>query len=362
MQALPELKTRGLADLLAPFLVSVATIAIAGCGTESTADAAAGTAAQKQAASANAEPATGTPAVAAHAALPSAALAAWEGYARGECRDMGVRFSAVRFAPIQSVNLELESAANEGAFFVAEFNGDGRPDFVVTTENWGCAEKADHGSMGPPYDFIISTAEGYQAAYGFNGGFGPEDIRRRGKRDVVEYRRGWNGNCGYVQTAVWGWNGTQMDVIEWRDNKGKIVDKEGCAVGAQAAAGSANFPPIPKGYYAVGTTCARAANAQAASDGPSSLVRFDESALTWFDGGPEIRGFESLGNNRFRTRARSSGNGDDTKGASADFVIRITGASSFVTEPGSLLFDKQETYTHCPTNIVPKAVRDWFEG
>ena len=128
------------------------------------------------------------------------------------------------------------------------------------------------------------------------------------------------------------------------------------------ASAPTKFPPLPKGYYAVGTTCARAANAQAASDGPSSLVRFDESALAWFDGGPEIRGFESLGNKRFRVRANSYGNGGDDKGASADFVIRITGASSFVTEPGSALFDKQEAYTHCPTNTVPQAVRDWFEG
>lgn len=349
---------RGLNRLSVWFCASVATVVIAGCGSEPTA----GAAASKKAATPKAATATGTTAVAAPVALPSAALAAWEGYARGECRDMRMDFTAVRFAPIQSVNLEQESAANEGAFFVAEFNGDGRPDFVVTTENWGCAGESDHGKLGAPYDFIISTAQGYQAAYGFNGDFGPEDIRRRGKRDVVDYRRGWNGICGYVQTAVWGWNGTQMDVIERRDDKGQLVDKEGCAVGAQAVEGPATFPPIPKGYYAVGTTCALAANAQAASDGPGRLARFDENALTWFDGGPEIRGFESLGNNRFRVRAQSYGNGDDTKGANTDFVIRITGASSFVTEPASVLFDKKVTYTHCPTNIVPKAVRDWFEG
>lgn len=138
------------------------------------------------------------------------------------------------------------------------------------------------------------------------------------------------------------------------------------AGGAKASRPSApaqtGFPPIPKGYYAVGTTCARAANAEAASDGPSSLARFDESALTWFDGGPQIQGFEPLGNKRFRVRARSYGNGDDDKGTSADFVIRVTGASTFVTEPGSFLFDRQENFTHCPTNSVPKAVRDWFEG
>ena len=124
----------------------------------------------------------------------------------------------------------------------------------------------------------------------------------------------------------------------------------------------AGFPPLPKGYYAVGTSCARAANAEAASDGPSSLARFDASALTWLDGGPQIQGFESLGNNRFRVRARSYGNGDDDKGTSADFVIRVTGPSTFVTEPGSFLFDRQESFTHCPTDTVPKAVRDWFEG
>lgn len=120
------------------------------------------------------------------------------------------------------------------------------------------------------------------------------------------------------------------------------------------ASAPTKFPPVPKGYYAVGTTCARAASTQAASDGPSSLVRFDEHALTWFDGGPEIRAFESIGSNRFRVRAKSYGNGDDSKGASADFVIRITSASSFVTEPGSALFDKQEAYPIAPPTRCPK--------
>ena len=362
MQKRREPTRGGIARLSVFSLVSVIAVAIAGCGSESSADAAAGMSTRQQAAEQSAGTESGATAVVANSVLPAAALSAWEGYARGECRDMGVRFSTVRFAPIQSVDLKQESAANEGAFIVAEFNGDGRPDFVVTTQNWGCAEEADHGKMGPPYDFIISTAAGYQVAYGFNGDIGPEDVKRRGKRDVVEYRRGWNGNCGYIETAVWGWNGTQMDVIERRDDKGKLVDKEGCAVGAQAAAGPASFPPIPKGYYAVGTTCARAASAQAASDGPGSLAHFDESALTWFDGGPEIRSFESLGNNRFRVHARSYGNGDDTKGTSTNFVIRVTGASSFVAEAGSTLFDEPETYTHCPTDTVPKGVRDWFEG
>lgn len=304
-----------------------------------------------------------TPAATASATLPPEALAAWERFARGECRTLGARFQPVRFVPARSVDPEREQAATQGAFFAAELNGDGRPDYVVTTENWGCAGEADHGKMGPPHDFILSSAGGYQAAYGFNGGVGPDDVKRRGKSDVIEYRRGWNGSCGYIETAVWGWNGKAMDVIERRNDKGQIVDKEGCPVSAssRASAAATGFPPIPKGYYAVGVSCAQAANAEAAADGPSSLVWFDQEGLTWFDGGPQIKGFEALGSNRYRVRARSYGNGDDPTGHAADFVIRLTGPTSFVSERGGF-FDRQESYTHCPTDSMPKDVRSWFEG
>ncbi len=339
--------------------VALAALAVSGCNSQTSAESKADTSARAP----NDGTSSTAPTVAANTALPPEALTAWESFARGECRTPGARFQPVRFVSARSVNPEREPTAAEGAFFVAELNGDGRPDYVVTTENWGCAGEADHGKMGPPHDFILSSAGGYQAAYGFNGGIGPDDVKRRGERDVIEYRRGWNGSCGYIETAVWGWNGKAVDVIERRNDKGQIVDKEGCAISASSRAGAAatGFPPIPKGYYAVGASCAQAANAEAAADGPSSLVWFDQEGLTWFDGGPQIKGFEALGGNRYRVRARSYGNGDDPTGQAADFVIRLTSPAGFATERGGF-FDRQESFTHCPANKVPKDVRSWFEG
>lgn len=333
------------------------------------------TAENKAASSVAASTAKATSAAAASSILPAGALAAWE--KRAGCSAKEARAVPSRWAAYPSVRndetvidlYERHFAKYSGGFVIGDFNGDGQQDFVIVAPS-GCGvhdpdERMDYGSRGgPPTDFVISSPSGYRAIEGFQSFIDASMIRRRGNKDVLEYNMGgYNGSCGYIETSVWGWNGNQMVVVELRNDKGQIVDKEGCPVRTQAAAvGPARFPPVPKGYYAVGTTCAQATSPQAANDGPNSLAHFDERGLTWFDGGPEIRGFESLGNNRFRVRARSYGNGDDTKGTSADFVIRVTGPSSFVTEPGSPLFDRKEGFTHCPANSVPKAVSGWFEG
>lgn len=244
---------------------------------------------------------------------------------------------------------------------VADFNGDRKEDFLIPDGFMKCDGALTYFTSGqvPNYTVFVSTEKGYDET-----GISSLDVSaaKIDGRDVLILSTAGPGayERPYDRYAV-GWDGKEMTPLAFYDAKGGQVNKDGSPWRSGAAASTA-FPPIPKGYYAAGMSCAQAASAQAASDGPASLVQFGETALTWFDGGPEIRGFESLGNSRFRIRARSYGNGDDDKGTSADFVIRVTGASTFVTEPGWFLFDRQESFTHCPTNSVPKAVRDWFES
>lgn len=341
---------------LIPLLATSALLA--GCGAETDASAAANIAQGNEAAASAQRPA-------APASLPPAALAAWEAYARNQCALEDARFAPVTFAPLADADeavelVEGQSEANRGGFIAADFNGDGRPDFIVMTEGRGCVTQGpSYGNAGPPNDFVLSAASGYQVVEGFNGWLGPAMVKRRGERDVIEYPGsggGFHGRCGVV-IAVWGWDGQGMDVVERRNDRGEVVDEEGCAVRAQAttpaAAGSTSFPPIPRGYYAVGMTCARAI----ASGDPFDLVFFDERKMRSGMDEQAIRGFEPLGNNRHRIRAEIYDEGGSS--TNIEMVMRITGPSSFELAGSG---GEPRTYTHCSTSMIPADSREWYES
>lgn len=172
-------------------------------------------------------------------ALPRAALAAWEDHARRQCALIEARFATVRFAPLAADGdpvrqIERRFAVRQGGFLTADFNGDGRPDFLVVTADQGCAVEAPaYGQAGPPADVILSTAAGYAVIEGFAGWPHPAMIRRRGGRDVLEYGQGgFDRRCGIVMTAVWAWDGRGMNIIERRNDRGDRVDADGCEIGA----------------------------------------------------------------------------------------------------------------------------------
>lgn len=349
--------------------VSSALVLLGACGSKSTASDTTNTAVVAAAigSSAAATATTNSPVI---TRLPPAALSAWEGYARGQCREEDLRFAAVRFAPLTGSGeaadlVQRRFAAGTGGFLSGDFNADGQPDFVVTTPNHGCVDDGPaYGDQGAPVDFIVSSANGYRVFDGFTGWIAPTMIAHRDGRAVLDLDAGVNGRCGAVAKVTWGWANNRIDAVERRNARGQLVDREGCAVGAQAntvtATPTGNFPPIPQGIYAVETTCAAAIAAGSRTSPSDSLAAFSPASWgrswdgmgdgSWASSG-RVQRVEPLGNNQFRIRTSQSNT----------ITIAVTGAASFT----ETTFDGARSgtrYTHCPDATVPAWVKTQFLG
>ncbi|MBI1407044.1 MAG: hypothetical protein GC145_13070 [Caulobacter sp.] len=326
--------------------------ALAACGAQGDARSSSGKGPDgtAQPAGASAAPQTSSTSEIGPAALPPAALAAWEGYARQQCRTMGERFVQVRFTRLAKG--ATVDRPGRGIFVTTDFNGDGKPDFIAVTANQGCSGQAPGQGV---VDFILSTGDKYRAVEGYSGPFDVSMVNKRKGRDVVDFPGGFFGSCGEVTVAVWGWSGDRMDVIERRNSTGQSVDKEGCAVAARTSAppaGNSTFPPIEPGYWAGGVSCADAI-AEAAELPP------DQASLQYLDpkGGTigrfEVQRYAPLGGNSYRLIGR-----DQTEIGSSPGQMDITvkNRTSFTeTKYGG-------RYTHCPTSTIPGAIRADFES
>jgi len=315
---------------LIPLLAT--SVLLAGCGAETDASAAAN-AAQGHEAGASAQP------TAAPASLPPAALSAWETYARNKCALDDARFARVTFAPMTGTGdalAQVESLfeAGRGGFITAEFNGDGRPDFIVVTEGHGCViQGPPYGNAGPPNSFILSTANGYQVVDGFDGWISPAMLNRRGDRDVLDLPGGFNGRCGPVTTVTWGWTGNGIDTVERRNDSGQRVDREGCAQTSAAPQtnGATAALPVETGFYANG----------GAGNG-SCADAIEQKFFAYWDG----THIEALGGNRYRIRVR------EVEAAEVILNDRIFTANSRT----SLTEQYGARWTHCPTAQIPPSV------
>lgn len=330
-----------------PF-VAVA-FALTACGAQSDANADTGTKGTKAATVATTTAAAPQPAATPSSALPPPAIAAWETYARQQCRTIGERFAPVRFSPLAKG--ATVDRSGRGGFVATNFNGDGQPDFVAVTNSQGCSG----AGPGPgAVDFIVSTASGYRAVEGFSGPFDAGMIKRRSDRDVVEFPGGFFGTCGDVAVAVWGWTGQRMEVMERRNSKGQSVDKEGCAVAARpsSSAGNSTFPPIEPGYWAGGVSCAEAIE-EAAELPPDQASLYYLDARGGWIGRFEIQRYASIGGNRYRMTGRDHNENGSSPG---QMDITVNNRTSF-TDPRY-----GGRYTHCPTSTIPRAIRADFEN
>jgi hypothetical protein len=341
-----------------PIALILAAASLTACGSESTA---ASNAAQGNTATHAATTVAAVTPAAAPTALPPAALTAWETFARGQCRDQGERFAAVRFAPLagrgEAVDLvEQHFAGDAGGFVSADFNADGTPDFVVTTPGYGCVSSGPaYGDQGPPVDFIVSTASGYRVFDGFMGWIAPAMIARRGDRGVLDLPGGFNGRCGPVTTVTWGWTGNDIDAVERRNDSGQLVDREGCAVSAQRPVkqgGGGSFPPIEPGYWAAGGTCSEViADALEIPIDQTGLSHFIEKQ--GWSGRFEVLRYSALGGNRWRMHGREHTEIGKEPGH-RDIVVNSRTSFTELGEFGG-------GYTHCPTSQIPRSLRGEFE-
>ncbi len=290
-----------------------------GCGDRSNAADATTSPSASQAAVKQASPST-------TASIPEPAVAAWRAYAGKACTQSKLRFTPPRLVPFA----DFDRTPN--GFIPAEFNGDGRPDFVIVAPNEGCTEDGprDYGSRGgPPTNFVVSTPAGYRVFQGFGGYVEPGMIKRRGNRDVLDLgtNRYFNGSCGPVVQVVWGWTGTEISVIERRDPNGKLVDQEGCpAEPVAASAKPAGGLPIRVGYYAaVEDGCAIALRS------PTAGIFVDSKYYRAIDGDYDLHPVRSLGGNRYKL-------------GEAWEQVRVISPNSFIADEGT---EYEITYVWC---------------
>ncbi len=194
-------------------------------------------------------------------------------------------------------------------FRTADFNADGRPDYILSEANIDCRgdglgnAEEKWGKVGPENDFLISSPTGYMLVQGFGSYDDAITIRKdaKGDRLVVAVSLPIM-ECPAVQSAVWALHGNKMSVVERLDDKGKPVRCGGEALAAKSGL------PVPFGKYAVNTSCAEAGNGNFLSLSPKYWGEID--------GDTPIGPFRNLGGDRW-----SLGSG---------ITITITGPKSFV--------------------------------
>lgn len=318
------------------------------------------------------------------AALPTAALKAWQTHARSYCAEVEERYVGARFAPVPAKGISGDALpAGAGRYLAADFNGDGKPDYVFATPNGGCAGH-NEGRNGPELiiEFVLSAGDGYvldaqQAEDGYSFTLArpflsPAWLQRRGNVDVLRYETGsvGAGRCGPLATeVVLGWNGRNVDVLEQYNARRQLVDEEGCAVRpARAAAGARGKPaaaaipariPLAVGYYVhvEGTfsTCAKPLGDPWYFDGKRFWEKsdftdprheFSAEALRW----------EMVSGNRFRITYRSrdeDGNWERTPSVN-EYVITGPDAFTYVGVVGQRM-GSNEKHQRCPN--LPASMR-----
>lgn len=331
--------------------------ALAGCDSSSTAEAA-----EAAPDSSRAGAATGNSAPTAAAAptpelhvLPPDAQAAWDTAIRARCREYGERFVS---RPVRRIGgLDVESPIVDG-FIPADFNGDGRSDFLVFIPG-GCAGDVDqnesYGSRGgPPIDFVISFPSGYRVMDGPGMFVVADEIRRQGGRDVIVLDRGRFGSCGEISRITWGWTGSEMEVIERRNERGQLVDEEGCAARPQPAAapparsGDLRVPsaamPLPIGYYVQGSASCE----QLSASNPAMIGYLGRDRFVQVTSGRFVS-FRRAGPDRYvQTETFPSEEGGPGDTQSSEFTVN--------SESSFRLFGRED-WTYCPLDRVPRAAR-----
>jgi hypothetical protein len=225
---------------------------------------------------------------------------------------------------------------------VRDINGDGRSDAVVTANDDQC-----FGMNQRVVILLTRAAGGWTVVTDFQQRFAVHAFYPRPgiawpDIEIFDGMTGEQKPGGDIEASgcerFLRWNGREY-VDGGTSQNGQVCEltAEGRAAATASAptqGGAIAFPPIEKGYYAIGVSCA-----QAIADGGELLAYLDERRFASFDGGQRVEGFEAFGGNRYRMRG-------------PDLTVALDGRGGFTS------VEYGDRYTHCPTAQVPRAIRE----
>ncbi|MDG2532295.1 hypothetical protein P6144_01425 [Sphingomonas sp. HITSZ_GF] len=255
--------------------------------------------------------------------------------------------------------------ASPNFYDTADFNGDGKPDYVVTRAGMQCGNDATWSLEGPQipgYTFFVSTPRGYVDA-GFDvAAEGIRYVKYQGRDVAVMVYAG--PGMGAAKTFYVGWNGQRIDRLAEIDRRGKITPIRTVAVPlrpvappappappAGAGAAASRLLPLPKGYYVARTSCEDAAR------GSSVSVYGYLSDTDFSDGTSACKVLSATRTGQGVSTLKKSC--PDPMGARAtdrtvsSVTLRATGPTG--------LSDGYFNYRYCPVNQIPPA-RRFYRG
>jgi hypothetical protein len=225
---------------------------------------------------------------------------------------------------------------------VRDINGDGRPDAIVTANDDEC--------LGMNQRVVILLTQGtngwavvtdFQQRFAVHG-FYPRPGIAWPDIEIFDGMTGEQKPGGDIEASgcerFLRWNGREY-IDGGTSQNGDVCEltaqgRAAATAGAPTRAAAVAFPPIEKGYYAIGVSCA-----QAIADDGDLLAYLDERRFASFDGGQRIEGFDALGGERYRIRG-------------VDLTIALDGHGGFSS------VEYGDRYTHCATARVPRAIRE----
>jgi hypothetical protein len=308
--------------------------------------------------------------------IPASAINVWEENARQKCLSWGVKFENTGFSEIPQSGdttkaVEKIFSANNNAYISADFNGDGKKDYVIITPDGGCKTGGNnyYGKIGPPNQFLLSNDRGYSIASGFNAWTSPQQIKHSGNSDIIELNTPYTGKCGQVSKTTWGWDGEKITIIERRNQQGQLVNQEGCllliptSVNALQMGNSikkADFPPITPGFYTYSVTCSNAIS-ESRRDRPSKFIGlfspnvwgyFYDDGIAWNN--IRLEDLDMVSDNQYRLHLRYQGSANSAELTEAN--MKILGNDRF----SITLKNYTTTYSLCPDASIPDWLRAQF--
>lgn len=162
--------------------------------------------------------------------------------------------------------------------------------------------------------------------------------------------------CAFAQLS------TQMQAVV-RQHRPQLISAAVPQAASEAQApGTVALVPIEKGYWAMDMSCAQAIR-EADPDGlPDDLpFTYLEDRIDYL-GQLAVNRYESLGGNRYRLHGQASyGNGEPIQVPSRTDII-VNSRTAFTATSNDRMGSSTARYTHCPTSQIPGAVREIFEG